>query len=402
MLKYPKELLSKSINELKRELEFTHIGERKWVYYSDSICRVNRGPAGKFILQFPDKTHTLISFNEFSEYANSITFDEIKKIKLDAVRNISSRWTIERFVSWLDKIASQHVDSDHYEITQSSSEIFLVIHYPELTITNSIELSHTMRDIYLKYHFNHEPNYGFNLNRISLARTTFEDRELPMSYVFSHHNSGSLGEYGSSFCYGSTDMGTFVQRNTGSYIHPINFLDRLLILFKDYLQWESIEGVPYKYIDSLGNSGSNYTNKFLGLSDARIFKDKYILLINSLSNIKYSYSLSTYYSIKLDSDTVNEIDDILTSIIDDDKLKAIRIDGRSVLKQRSLYEQYGKRYNGRETSVIFKGEQKKIKIIDTSTNQENEPQMKIHIALLDAVVREIESRIEKILINEKM
>ena len=137
--------------------------------------------------------------------------------------------------------------------TQMGNYIQVIVHFPEITITNSIEVEYTVYDLYMKMTFG---CYG-ELIDFAVTRTTYEDSEVlggePSEgydfYTHSHATTGSPGHW-KSWCFGNTDLARVRNKLMGGNLLMLsNFLWGINESFK----WESLEGGPHYQITELEN-----------------------------------------------------------------------------------------------------------------------------------------------------
>jgi len=117
----------------------------------------------------------------------------------------------------------------------------LYICYPELTITNSLGLTHKMYDLVVKLDVN--PATGNIQPTIYGSKFSFTKTELKHGYVHSHLYTKKYN-FSSSFCLGTnTPFANFiVNLNKTNTVEEFEFF---LVQLRAYLEWESIEGKPH-------------------------------------------------------------------------------------------------------------------------------------------------------------
>lgn len=150
---------------------------------------------------------------------------------------------------------------DKWDILFERDSLVIRIYFPKLKITNSQNFSHTIRDMYFNIVFNKE-----EFTKITLTgfRTTFTDREYSNRYVHSHLSSG-LTYTTMKFCLGddtdlAVDQFLFIEKLKEE---DVDFFIFFFLKIKTFLEWESLEGVPYLYISNLQPSVANTTVKNL-------------------------------------------------------------------------------------------------------------------------------------------
>lgn len=130
---------------------------------------------------------------------------------------------------------------EYFEIVYEAGNIYITIYQPEILIRNSLGTEHTMKEVYVQFTFTKT-----KLIQVYLFRGKYTPQEAHIGYMFSH----SLGFNGSSdFCYGETPFSKYIDSCKNTF--NLKNLDSFITAFLQYLQWESIEGTPYNYIDRI-------------------------------------------------------------------------------------------------------------------------------------------------------
>ncbi len=125
---------------------------------------------------------------------------------------------------------------DRYDFSGST----LTLHFPEITITNTNNNQHIIRDLYVQLKFT------TNLKRFTAMpvgrRLSLVPAEVTAQYRHSHlpRSTNSWG----TFCLGHTTMADKATDFISSDINPDHFLVFLYQL-QDYVSWESLEGGPH-------------------------------------------------------------------------------------------------------------------------------------------------------------
>jgi hypothetical protein len=164
-------------------------------------------------------------------------------------------------------------------------------------------------------------------------------------------------------------------------------------LFKEYLQWESIEGTPYRFLNDIGKGDLHEYNPSNIDRDTLFYTAK---VLDQLDSFTYIYELvNGIYTIKLSLDSINYIDNYLTSIVPEKDLYFL-VNGISV-RDTSIYS--GRDFEDAVTSVVFKGETKKLKIYDSTQNNLVVDKW-IHRVILKGVINTIEQKFNTFLINK--
>ena len=152
-------------------------------------------------------------------------------------------------------------DELNYEIT---------IHFPEILISNSKKQKHIIKDLFVKIKV-----VGGQIKEFSGTRTTLNAVEIHHNYNHSHMSQSGFGIWG-AFCTGSS----FVRELLSAPLTEDN-LWALFFNLEAFVSHESIEGRPYRYINSLtGDDLSNIQNPYdahsnpnLTISGARLINE---------------------------------------------------------------------------------------------------------------------------------
>lgn len=142
---------------------------------------------------------------------------------------------------------------DNFEIIENDI-IDVILYYPELTIKNSQGYSHKMYDLFFKVSFKNTTTQEYYLYLLNVTRTTLTEVEYANNYVFSHTNKPITTDWG-NLCLGdaSTPLGTLYSILKFPENLDEDTLEQLFLTIDNYLQWESLEGGPYRGIKNLYN-----------------------------------------------------------------------------------------------------------------------------------------------------
>lgn len=116
---------------------------------------------------------------------------------------------------------------------------FILIYFPEFTITNEFGENHIIRDLYIRLSLRPD---GTPYSYIDGQRSTFTEAEVNCGYIHSHLRRSCFYEY-QHFC-----LGTAPIKDTLLSLNDI-YSEDLWLLFcgelEEYLKTESLSGVPY-------------------------------------------------------------------------------------------------------------------------------------------------------------
>jgi hypothetical protein len=133
--------------------------------------------------------------------------------------------------------------------------------FPSTTITNRDGNSHVIKDLIVLFPIACSTDDNFYITRIQGGRATYYQKELDNQYSHSHLRSSVSGIsvdepfYTNDFCIGAGDLSFLegVLRNNFN----VRDLEAYLYEIDATIQWESIEGTPYKHIRDLTSTRSS-------------------------------------------------------------------------------------------------------------------------------------------------
>lgn len=120
----------------------------------------------------------------------------------------------------------------------------LLIHFPDIQISNSKNLTHDIKDIYFVVSF------GANLKVLWVRgyRATLTTQEYYSGYGHSHMGRGSSNQL-NSFCFGSGPLSTITRFLKCEF--SLDNFQLMLLNMESYLSWESLSGIPYNKIENI-------------------------------------------------------------------------------------------------------------------------------------------------------
>lgn len=182
---------------------------------------------------------------------------EIDKILLNQKREIiklGHREVLQEMVRIFSLTYGDNVDYTTITNELSSTNFIpppsyrVTIHYPKLTITNSENSSHTIRDLYCILNIRYIEGKGiFYVHSLSGFRGTLSKIEVDRGYIHSHCHMN-----GDTFCTGSgevTELLSLMKEKTFNS----DIFELFLEVLNSAVRWESLEGTPYHYIKNLAN-----------------------------------------------------------------------------------------------------------------------------------------------------
>jgi hypothetical protein len=178
-------------------------------------------------------------------------FDDIKPVVEQVSAIFKDVVGEDRFEVRLDLYANKPEEFEHLLTKRPEERYFnVIVHYPELTITNTLNIIHKITDLFCVYYFN---QYGTFYTSPRVFRTTITLDEVIANYSFSHASRGAYYCIDpSGLCLGSTVLSDMVDKMRCTNTFNEESLAIILYQFEDYFRWESLEGGPYIKLSEIG------------------------------------------------------------------------------------------------------------------------------------------------------
>jgi len=172
-----------------------------------------------------------VAVEVFTEVKELTLLQKIKGV-LDEVH--PNEWEVVKY-----KNLESLKDIEPYKRNITKSKNFnVLIHYPEVIITNSKGYTHKIKDLFVVLMF-----YAGRLEDIKGFRTTFSSKEFVSGYMHSHLPVGDIHRV-NSFCKGSSEFNDIVIKFKNHEVTELTF-KHLLFSINSFIKWESLEGGPY-------------------------------------------------------------------------------------------------------------------------------------------------------------
>lgn len=380
------ELSKYSQKELENILNKKNIATSKYLKSKgsdDLYILLGRDADGRFRVANSGRN----SYKELEYLFTPLTTKQFAEIKIKNLENLINNWSTERFTDFCKQQFIKCYGEEHVDF--QGRDVF--VYFPEVTISNSVEQSHVMRDIYL-YFIIRDTYVSLN----AIKRTTYTEKEIRNNYLFSHCSSSynPTDWTVNSFCFGSTDVADLresVRYNGRKAVFKNLYF--FLEAIKEYLSWESLEGVPYRNIENVIRDVAKYKPAYT--PRVNNWPALYEECINNIDSFEYSFNeVDGEYRIKLESSSIGNIASILT-----DKFPqycCFYLDGQSVREQSVSPCGYT---NPRQ--MYFKGEYIPLVILPDEEADSTLPK-RIHNGILNQVVKMIENKFNEFYINKKL
>jgi len=335
-------------------------------YYKYNEITTLVGKSNRKILLY-DGINILVNDSHYHQY----TFEKYLKDKESYTKSFFATIGTDATLNFIERRAKFYYGEENVWLDEENYSV--VIHFPEITITNSLGDSHVMRDLFFKISV-----YKGKINELALARTTFHENEIGV-YLFSHESSRNIGKYSIDLCFGETEFNEFIKKS--KIFNDFRFIDKMIVSLGGYLSWESLEGVPYVQF-----SGCKYPKYDLNIAYYQ-HSDELIeiglgLIYNSELKLRYKVDMD------FDGDTIiyitnkYEIDNLLKNKLIPQFIRFNNFSYKNLVKKECPSEE------NYTSNVRFKDKIIPIKFIRDDSAFENE--MGCHIELLNKIVDKIE------------
>ena len=202
-------------------------------------------------------------FMETTEYKNLVAvlddlFPDRYEIKADDFEQLE--WGSFKFNpnwgSFNNQVKDYFINVSKLSYFKEKIGINIILHYPVINIKNRDNLTHVIRDLYVKLII---PCFREKLIDLDGLRTTLTKNEFVKGYAHSHlpsnsykiTNTSEVEDKWSNFCVGSSELGCCHQTDVLN-TDKMKIL-QFFFLLQAYLEYESIEGVPYIKLENCRN-----------------------------------------------------------------------------------------------------------------------------------------------------
>ena len=197
----------------------------------------------------------------------------------------------------------------------SNKETQVTILYPEIEIKNSNRQAHKILNLYVRFTLRYSDTSIWIDSRIQGSRGTLTFAEYNSKYVHSHLKKETVCL--DNFCLGSTGgLPSVISYLATTGLNIENF-EMFLFQLKAFISWESLEGVPYSYLNKISNySAPGYVS--VGSGDIRNY-----LRANSSFPIKWVNVNGLKYIKRVDE----EHPDYIAGLLEIIRIKGFMLNG---------------------------------------------------------------------------
>lgn len=159
-------------------------------------------------------------------------------------------------------------------------DIIVTIHFDEFTISNNLEQSRTIKDLFFRFNVTLVNEYypfqesHFEVSGLRVTRSTLSGVEYQSGYVHSHTPGRAVFAPPSSYadfnklCLGSGELSILKTLLKPDYDEDLFKL--FLYQIQNYVIWESLDGGPYRKMSEIGSRSREYMSmsKFLSFNSS--------------------------------------------------------------------------------------------------------------------------------------
>ena len=193
-----------------------------------------------------------------------LSYKEILQIKISMRKEFRHA---ERFTTRIKKIVGSIYDEENFDVfyglvfnKSAPNTFYIYIKFPDITITNSIEMEHYLGDMFVRLDGLHQARLKFRIqSHLHGMRATFSPLDRVLKWSHSHLAKSNDSQGFSSFCIGG-DNHMFSGNHYEEYgdrseitiweTTPLE-LESILLSTEDFLSWESLEGGPYNRMEDI-------------------------------------------------------------------------------------------------------------------------------------------------------
>lgn len=179
-----------------------------------------------------------------------------------------------RFETIYNTYGSNHVPFVTVFDKFTIEKLYFVIHWPEVTITNGSKREHTIKDLFTRFpcKVGGGSNGKLEFHKIQGMRTTVTLAEFESAYAHSHLQSRNfllspnLKCTYSDFCTGDGDINANTSLLNSEL--DLDIFKLLLYQVQPFVEWESLEGNPYKRFNSVAEKDFKFSQAELSTATA--------------------------------------------------------------------------------------------------------------------------------------
>jgi len=302
---------------------------------------------------------------------------------------------------------------DFYSISYREFEPYFKVLYPEFTITNSSGDSHQIRDLVVVHRFSYRHSGVFHPDSLQGGRISKTKLEMLSSYQQSHlpgrpykkwlQNSFEISE----FCVGND---TDVSRMMSEFSLGIEWDRYELFLFcvDSMITWESLEGVPFRYMSNIKQADHNRVSSMHNSDRAQAVS---LHICAKREALDFDFFVGEgRYKIKRNSRANETVKEVVLQLFSYDEYNSILVtrdpnNAESYLGMSKENAKEGTKIppEGQEKYTLFRGQKLRARVLKQNEKNQKKVSMEdyiIHPNFLEDVLTRIEARIYRKIVTQ--
>lgn len=266
------------------------------------------------------------------------------------------------------------------------SVLQVVIHFPEVTLNNTREETTKISNFFFKFSLQLKDDGEVCINDYSGLTTKYTFAQYNSNYAHSHINWCNTYELSfNPFCMGSNDAVKAAADLDFSQDYSEINVTSFLLLLKSAIEWESLEGTPYRYIGNISSldSSKSYTLRSLTRSN----------ILDIISKIPHNLFNFIIDDGRVKFDFTNELEEwIKKNLYDDfgDDLLAIKNSAGDLVRyytENNTYKRYLK-FKNKVENQSFKFRNVDFPLVIVKPDKDETGRISIENLYLNPIVKE--------------
>lgn len=265
-----------------------------------------------------------------------------------------------------------------------TNQMYIIIKFPEVTISNSRKLQTLIKDLYVRIPVELKSD-SIYFNTIDGTRSTLTNAEKEGNYLHSHLPLSTSPCEFSTFCTGSGEINNITALLNADF--DVDLFKLYLFNLETFTSWESLEGTPYRYISELLESSDLILPITSRLRDYHSDIIKYLKENTSeISNIQWKINKGKY-----EITETPKLEKLLSSFYIASRnsihqIKCLKNNKGEYIKQRELVN---KSLISETLYLVFRGDKDYFEIID-DFEPLNDPELYINPSIKNYFKKQLE------------
>lgn len=301
-------------------------------------------------------------------------------------------------------------DSSTHSWVYKGFQIWVVLHYPLITIRNADEESRELKDLLVafKLRSNGLATEQLTISEIYGCRATLDYEEWFTQYNHSHLGIWQPQEYNQCFFFKSFCLGGETEINSlmmemldEGYVYSDIVFESFLYAIDSVVEWESLEGNPYIYMRNCTvASNQNTVDRKLREGDLTDYYHHILMDITPemFDSLNFTYSKGRY-RFQIDDTFINLFKDSIDSTSFKSTLLVKEVNGNllgfsrpSILEEETLLTKFLNN-EGEQPSISIQGNEIQFKVLPYAQEVESITGYDIHPNFLEYAIQQLEQQL---------